>query len=201
MGERGIKQAFLCARSSCDPCFVKQQASCAPWLDAPATDSVDGTEGFVDHYVAQIEPPRGVDVDSVFFHFEDRLFRYDIFPPTLMRAKVCSDDERLREGTTIVQHVAVGPFTLVSAVRVARVWHVEGADGIESGFSYVTLEGHPERGVSSFRLSRTADGRIMFSIDARSRPGSLLTRIGRPFARRFQRGATEAALAHFVAGR
>ena len=170
-------------------------------MKARATDAFDGTEGVVDHYIRDVPTPDRSYVDAVFASLEDRLLKYDVFPPRLMRAEVCSEDGRLHEGTTIVQHVAIGPFTLESAVRVVRTWRMEDADRAETGFAYVTLEGHPERGVSSFRVSRDSSGRIVFEIDARSSPGSTLTRLGGPFARRFQRRATEAALDHFALGR
>lgn len=179
--------------------YVNRQSACARWIDARATDRSDGTEGVLDHYVREVTGPAASDSASLFAQLEERLLRYDIFPPVLMRAEVCSEDGKLREGTTIVQRVAVGPFTLEAAVRVVEVWHVQDAHRTETGFTYVTLEGHPERGASSFRLSRSSGGPIVFSIDARSRPGSLLTRVGRPFARRFQRRATDAAMAYFVA--
>ena len=163
------------------------------------SDTLDGTAGTVDHYVRTIATS-SESADDRFHRLESRLLRYDIFPPNLMRATVCSADGRVHEGTTIVQRVAIGPFTLESAVRVQAVWHLDDADNVETGFSYVTLAGHPERGVSSFRVARDGAGQIVFAIDARSQPGSLLTRVGSPFARRFQRRATEAALEYFASG-
>lgn len=49
------------------------------------------------------------------------------------------------------------------------------------GFRYDTLEGHIERGVEWFLLSKTPDGEIRFRIEARWRPGDLpnwWTRVG-----------------------
>ena len=179
---------------------MSERTSCDRWMKARATDAFDGTEGVLDRYVRDVPVPDRSDVDAVFARLENRLLRYDVFPTRLMRAEICSADGRLYEGTTIVQHVAIGPFTLESAVRVVRAWRVEDANLAETGFAYVTLEGHPERGVSSFRVSRDSSGQIEFAIEARSSPGSLLTRLGGPFACRFQRRATEAALDHFALG-
>jgi uncharacterized protein (UPF0548 family) len=144
----------------------------------------------------------GQDGDAVFRRLEEQLLSYRIFPPALMRADVCSEDGRVHEGTTIVQHVAIGPFPLEAAVRVVRVWRTRDDDVEEVGFTYATLKGHPERGTSTFRVCRRRDrdkDQIAFLIEARSRPGSLLTRLTRPLARRFQRRATEAALSYFTA--
>jgi hypothetical protein len=41
---------------------------------------------------------------------------------------------------------------------------------------------------------------VQFEIEAISRPGSILTTIGRPIARRFQQSATRAALHNFASG-
>ena len=72
-----------------------------------------------------------------------------------MRAEVCSEDGRIHEGTTIVQHVALGPLPLEAAVRVVRVWRSREGDADEVGFTYATLNGHPERGISTFRIRRS----------------------------------------------
>ncbi len=99
-----------------------------------------------------------------------------------------------------MQRVAIGPLTLEAGVRVIRVWHHEDAEREETGFAYATLQGHPERGISTFRLRRRMDPpAIDLLIDVRSRPGSWLTRLAQPVARRFQIRATEAALAYFTA--
>ena len=154
----------------------------------------------VDHYARHLLLASREDADSAFRLLEERLLTYDIFPPALMKSEVCSGDGRVQPGTTIVQRVAIGPLRLEAAVRVARVWRSADNERQEVGFMYATLRGHPERGVSTFRLRRdTVQNQITFSIDARSRPGSLLTQLARPIARRFQRNATKAALAHFLA--
>ena len=173
-------------------------SSCDRWRGAAATDSLSGTEGIVDHYAREVAMRPSEDAGAVFRRLEERLLRYQIFPPRIMRAEVCSDDGRLRDGTTIVQHVSLGPVSLEAAVRVLRVWRGQDGETDEVGFTYATLQGHPERGISTFRIQRNERRQISFVIDVRSRPGSLLTTLARPFARRFQRGATEAALAYFT---
>jgi uncharacterized protein (UPF0548 family) len=166
-------------------------------MKVKGTDTVDGTEGVVDRYERPIALA-GRDPDTVFRELEDRLLRYDIFPRRQLQPEVCSDDGRLRDGTTIVQHVAIGPLELEAAVRVVRLWRNKDGTSAETGFTYATLEGHPERGVSTFRLRRSPQGSLTFTIEARSRPGSVLTKLARPFARRFQRRATLAALTYFT---
>jgi uncharacterized protein (UPF0548 family) len=173
--------------------------ACERWVGRRETDSLDGDEGVIDHYARRVELPPGADIGSWFRRFEDRLLAYRVFPPDLMHAHICSEDDRLREGTTIVQRVAIGPLTLEAGVRVIRVWHHEDEDIDETGFTYATLQGHPERGISTFRLRRrTAPPSIDLLIDVRSRPGVWLTRVARPIARRFQIRATKAALAYLI---
>lgn len=173
--------------------------ACDRWRAVGTTDSIEGMEGAVDHYERVVQAPAGMPADEVFRTLEERLLRYEIFPLEIMKSVVCSEDGLIAEGTTLLQRVPIGPITLNVAVRVVRLWrmHSEGVD--EVGFTYATLQGHPERGVSSFALRRDKPtDRVTFAIDVRSRPGSLFTRLGRPIARRFQRKATEAALAHFA---
>ena len=139
------------------------------------------------------------DPAAAFDRAVDRLLRYDVFPPELMRAEVCSADRRIARDTVVVQRVRIGLPILESAVRVVDVWHRQAGDSAEAGFAYATIEGHPERGVSRFRVVR--EGPIVrFEIEATSRPGSLLTSVARPVARRFQQDATRAALQHFARG-
>ena len=172
---------------------------CERWTDAPATDSLEGTGGVVDRYERDAAVRSGESRTAAFDRLEGRLLRYDVFPPRVMDARVCSRDGRLHESTIIVQRVRLGPLRLEFAVRVLRVWSDRGGEADEAGFSYVTLKGHPERGVSTFSLSRPADAdKITFRIDVRSRPASLLARAARPCARWFQRHATEAALGHLA---
>jgi uncharacterized protein (UPF0548 family) len=178
---------------------IDPPTACDRWRGRVETDSLDGTEGVIDHYAKLVELPPGPDIGSWFRRLEDRLLTYRVFPPSLMQAQICGEDARLREGTTIVQRVSIGPLSLEAGVRVIRVWRHEDDDGAETGFTYATLQGHPERGISTFRLRRrTAPPSIDLLIDVRSRPGSWLTRLARPLARRFQIRATEAALAYFT---
>ena len=81
------------------------------------------------------------------------------------------------------------------AVRVTRTWDTESPIVREAGFTYITLQGHAECGVESFRLQldRTT-GSMTLLIDARSRPGLWLTRVGFPVARVIQRSLTRAAV-------
>jgi uncharacterized protein (UPF0548 family) len=169
-------------------------AACTHWQAADPTSPPTGpARATVDHYRALVEVVPGDDALAAFERVRERLLAYDIFPPGLMRHANCPAG-RLTEGATIVQRVLLGPLALEMAVRVLAVW--ERSDGAvrEAGLSYVTLDGHAECGVVAFRVRLDKDRRVVLLIDARSRPGLLLTQLGRPFARLFQRVATRAAL-------
>ena len=155
-------------------------------------------DGVTDNYSIDL-PTDLAEPAAVFERAVDRLFHYHIFPPELMRAHVCTPDVRIAPDAVVIQRVRVGLPILETAVRVIDVWHREAADSAEGGFAYATIEGHPERGVARFPVVR--EGSIVrFEIEATSRPGSTLTSIGRPIARRFQQSATRAALLHFARG-
>ena len=155
-------------------------------------------EGVTDTYRIDL-PTAPSEPATAFDRAVDRLFRYDIFPPKLMRAHVCTPDRRIAPDAVVIQRVRVGLPIIESAVRVVDVWHRHTEDSEEAGFAYVTLDGHPERGISRFRVVREGSS-VRFEIEAISRPGALLTSIGRPIARRFQRDASGAALRHFAGG-
>jgi len=100
-------------------------------------------------------------------------------------------------GATIVQRVQFGLCAIESGVRVVDVW---GADGpvTDAGFRYLTLAGHPECGVETFRVQLDAEAAsIVLSVEAWSRPGHTLTWLGVPVARLIQISLTHAALRQF----
>ena len=174
---------------------------CDRWAAVAPTDSLDGVGGVIDRYERYVPPAAGISAELMFARLVERLMHYEIFPKSIMQSVVCSDDGLVHEGTTIVQRVTIGRLRIESAVRVLRVWRTDDIGTEEAGFTYATLPGHPERGISSFCVTRAKDtGRIAFVIEARSRPGSVLYRLGRPLARRFQRRATLAALDEFATG-
>lgn len=69
------------------------------------------------------------------------------------------------------------------------------------GFVYATLPDHPEEGYESFVVHETG-GSVIFRIEAVSRPGVPLVRVGAPVTRILQRRASDAyleALATWIA--
>jgi uncharacterized protein (UPF0548 family) len=152
----------------------------------------------VDRYEARVPVATGDSPSAVFARVRDRLLAYDIFPPRIVQAAICPAGP-IALGATIVQRIVLGPLALETAVRVIEVWDRAAEGGAsQAGFRYVTLQGHPECGVASFEVQASAAGEVTVILGARSWPGSWLTRLGYPFARRFQRRLTEAGLRRLV---
>lgn len=123
------------------------------------------------------------------------LLAYRIFPPALLIAAMPGLTVTPR--AVIVQGFRLGPVGLIAAVRVVTVFDRDRAGSRRTGFSYVTLAGHPERGAITFAVIDDERADVArFEIDAISRPGHWLSRLGAPLARRLQRDGLRAAIHH-----
>ena len=167
-------------------------AECARWSDAAPNTVTRDTSATNDRYVSAVLNARHEDPDALFDRLRTEIFSYRIFPSPLMRFTVCST--LAREGSLIVQRIGIGPVRIEAAVRVVEVWDTSQDDTRDAGFRYVTLAGHPECGVATFRIHKAATGAVSLIFEAESRPGSALTRLTRPIARSIQVSATIAAL-------
>lgn len=153
----------------------------------------------VDHYKMQARADPDVSPSELFERVRERMFDYDIFPPGLIRAVICPSGSVAR-GATIIQHMVLGPVALEMAVRVIDVWDRDDGGVREAGFTYATVAGHPECGIATLRVRIQQVGPVLVLVEARSRPGLLLTRLARPLAREVQRGLTRAALRRLAKG-
>jgi uncharacterized protein (UPF0548 family) len=97
--------------------------------------------------------------------------------------QVTADRPRAEVGRDVVVGVPAGPVTMLAPCRVVGV--LDEPD--RRGFSYVTLPGHPERGIEHFLLRRHEDGRVELTVEAFAGPGSPLVRVGWPVGRLLQR--------------
>lgn len=126
-------------------------------------------------------------------------FGYCIFPEFILSAYPQWKDEKrtMQAGDTILQQVYLPPIPKFSqkvlfGVRIKELIREEK----RAGFSYETLEGHVECGISRFILEET-DQRIVFNIHTFSKPGNLLTRLlGPVFSLPYQTYCTNQALKH-----
>ncbi|MFK7970984.1 MAG: DUF1990 family protein [Bacteroidia bacterium] len=125
------------------------------------------------------------------------LFDYRIFPDNILTFKSQWKDEgrAMKAGDTIAQQVYIPPTKtfsqkIVFGVRVCEI--IDKAN--KKGFSYETLEGHVEKGISTFTVEQF-ENKIIFKVHTFSRPGNILTALLGPiFSIPYQTFCTKAAL-------
>ncbi len=126
-------------------------------------------------------------------------FDYRIFPENILSGYPQWRDEQrsIQAGDTILQQVYLPPIPKFSqkalfGVRIKEVIREEK----RLGFSYETLKGHVECGISYFTIEET-DGKIQFNIQTFSKPGNFFTRmLGPIFSVPYQTYCTKKALKH-----
>lgn len=127
----------------------------------------------------------------------DFLFDYQIFPDNIMTFKTQWTDEnrKMKIGDTIAQQVYIPPTKIFSqkiifGVRINEI--IDQAD--KKGFSYETLEGHVEKGISTFIVEQLED-KLVFKVQTYSTPGNILTKLLGPiFSVPYQTFCTKTAL-------
>ena len=127
----------------------------------------------------------------------DALMCYHVFPSNIMRFITQWEHENrsMRIGDVIVQQIHFppmvnAPLKMIMAVRISEIID----EPKRKGFSYETLEGHVEKGISTFTLEQTTTG-IHFQISTFSTPGNRLLRWLAPiFTVPYQCFCTRAAL-------
>jgi uncharacterized protein (UPF0548 family) len=97
-------------------------------------------------------------------------------------------------GAVVLLSAGAGPLGIQAPCRV--VYTV--TETRRRGFAYGTLPGHPECGEEAFMVEQRADGRIVVSITAFSRPASLAARAAGPLGRLIQRYITRRYLEALV---
>lgn len=125
----------------------------------------------------------------------DTLKSYKIYPSHKIEAFLCGGRETLQEGTTIIHRFMFGPLVWEAGVKILEVFDELTSEGHTSGFSYVTLAGHPARGIRRFSVRRKS-GRsyIRIKIDSWVKPGHWFTAAFWPFIWLSMRKADEKAL-------
>ena len=127
----------------------------------------------------------------------DFLFEYKIFPEDIMTFKAQWDDEKrkMQLGDTITQQVYLPPTRIISQKIIFGVRITELIDQTDKkGFSYETLEGHVEKGISSFTVEQL-ESKLVFKITTYSTPGNILTKLLGPiFSIPYQTFCTKKAL-------
>ena len=107
------------------------------------------------------------------------LFDYKIFPENIMTFKNqwTVENRKMKIGDTIAQQVYIPPNKTFSQKIIFGVRISEIIDHTsKKGFSYETLEGHVEKGISTFTVEQF-DNKIVFKVQTYSTPGNFLTKL------------------------
>ncbi|MBC7389178.1 MAG: DUF1990 family protein [Opitutaceae bacterium] len=126
----------------------------------------------------------------------ENFFSYNIFPSSILTAYGQWEAERrtMQLGDTIVQQINIPPFNrlsqkLIVGVRIKEVFNSDGC----KGFSYETLRGHVEKGISTFRIEPQKSSSA-FTIETYSAPAMPLLKLFGPFSSLYQDYCTNKAL-------
>lgn len=127
----------------------------------------------------------------------DFLYDYKIFPSNIMTfiTQWGQEERKMKIGDTILQQVSIPPTKtfsqkIVFGVRINNI--IDEAE--RKGFGYETIEGHVEKGESTFTIENADDG-LIFKIKTFSEPGNLLTKLVGPiFTVPYQTYCTRTAL-------
>jgi uncharacterized protein (UPF0548 family) len=164
----------------------------------PAAERGDrrGAKHDVYERVVAHEPPGEPLLDGPFRRAAAAILRFEVFPPERLVGVIERAPVELGDVVGAAYRFALG----VRIFFASRV--VERFDGASEGlhrvgFTYRTLEGHPELGEETFSVEKDlASGRVTVALRAWSRPGTALARVGAPIVRRIQVSASQAALDH-----
>ncbi|HET6243844.1 MAG: DUF1990 family protein [Bacteroidetes bacterium] len=123
-------------------------------------------------------------------------FDYKIFPANILIAypQWIEEKRTMQAGDTIVQQINIPPFSklskrLIVAVRIKEVFDSSNC----KGFSYETIVGHVEKGISIFKIESQKNFSV-FTIETYSSPASSLLKFFRPISSWYQDYCTKKAL-------
>jgi uncharacterized protein (UPF0548 family) len=99
---------------------------------------------------------------------------------------VCAAGPTAKPGMPILVGLRLGPMRLAAPCRVVYVVD----EAARRGFAYGTLAGHPESGEEAFVVGQEGDGTVWLTINAFSRPATMLARVAGPLGRAIQQQIT-----------
>ena len=121
---------------------------------------------------------------------------YRIYPPSLLTGALPHSPVRIGDTLALRMNLPLG-FGFGFGTKIQSAGRIEGKGWVRSGFSYTTLQGHPELGEAWFHVEKElGTGLVRIQLSSWSRPGNLLAWLGRPIARRMQVRANRLALDH-----
>jgi hypothetical protein len=124
----------------------------------------------------------------------DAILSYQIFPPALVSGVLSRAPIQPGDTYGICYHFLPG-VDLLFGGRVTHCFRGREGDVWRAGFTFQTVAGHPMVGEETFWVEKDrATGTVKAGLHSWSRPGTWLTRLGKPFLRRVQVRASHAAL-------
>jgi hypothetical protein len=146
--------------------------------------------------VVGCEAPGLPETDGIARTLADAILRFDVFPPTLLTSLLRRTP--IEVGDVIgVRYAFVPGVHLFFAARVYERFEDANDQQWRCGFSYRTLDGHPECGEETFIVEKDlATGQVTVALRSWSRPGVWLATLGYPMVRTLQLRAGQAALDH-----
>ncbi|MCS6955590.1 MAG: DUF1990 domain-containing protein [Candidatus Calescibacterium sp.] len=123
-------------------------------------------------------------------------FNYKIFPINILQAYTQWEHEGrdMQINDTIVQQIQIPPIMgfslkIITGVRIKEVINIKN----QKGFSYETLQGHVEKGVSTFIIEQHNNS-LTFTIETYSSSNGVILSIFQPFLSLYQDYCTQQAL-------
>lgn len=144
--------------------------------------------------VVATEPPGPPEADGPFARVARAIHSYQVFPPALIEGVLARSPVEVGDTIGVVCHF-LPALDLFFAARVVDRFHDRQGPLWRSGFTYRTLEGHPECGEETFVVEKDElSGQVLAALRSWSRPGLMLTRLAGPFTRWYQVRANHQAL-------
>lgn len=123
-------------------------------------------------------------------------FNYKIFPSNILQAYTQWEHEGrgMQVNDTIVQQIQIPPIKglsskIITGVRIKEIINAEN----RKGFSYETLQGHVERGISAFIIEQKNNS-LDFTIETYSSANGFMLSIFQPLSSMYQDYCTQQAL-------
>jgi uncharacterized protein (UPF0548 family) len=153
--------------------------------------------------IVATELPGPPDTSGAHLKLAAAILRYEIFPPAIVKGLLRRVP--VQKGDTVgILYQAAGLVQLFFAARVIDVFDGQLAEATgavwRTGFTYRTLDGHPELGEETFAVEKNlVTGAVRVFLSSWSRPGTALARTFAPVVRKLQVHASHAALDHLGA--
>jgi uncharacterized protein (UPF0548 family) len=174
------------------PLGIRPAKDPSVWGRASANCRQDFSSGHQDEH--RVVLGRG---DRVFRVARDTIAAYRMFPAERLLATF-DQGECAQVGTTVAQCVKLAFLEFEMANRIVSIFDRDEEGVREFGIQIVSLEGHAEQGVETFKVVQDIRGEVTFQIIANSKPGLMLTRFFSPLTRWVQLRASRECMRHMV---